>query len=159
MRGHRILPGVLAIAMLATACGDPSSGRTACQLVTKADLQHTISYMQAKEPTEGGGDGFSTCAFSDVRQSHSVYVHITIASKAGDSGFERDRKAAIKKPGSTVQPIKGLGDEAFSYLAPDGFGAGSVEARHGGEVIKIAIDADDPIRYARELAAIALRRQ
>ncbi|WP_290118049.1 hypothetical protein [Actinomadura sp. DC4] len=142
-----------------TACGSGSDvGASPCKLITKADVQKTISGMVAKEPSENGGKGYRGCSYGDAKPASSYYVDILVDWHAGRAGFNGERKAAMAKTGSVVRAIDGVGDEAFSYVAPGGFSTGAVEARRGSVTVRVSVTADDPVRYSKEFVEIALRR-
>lgn len=156
----RLAATVAALTLLLTACGpDLGSGRTACQLITKTDIQKVIPEMAPKDGL-GSGDGTRSQCLYDSRSDRpgSPTVMITLNREAGESGFERDQTTSQEKYGAQLKSLPGTGDAAFAYADSAGF-VGGAEALKGDTTVFISVNrGPNVLTTVRELMSTALRR-
>ncbi|MQA98095.1 MAG: hypothetical protein GEV11_27090 [Streptosporangiales bacterium] len=151
----RLAAASAALLVLITACGpDLGSGLTACQLITKTDVQKAIPEVTFTESRTIGDKAASQCLFvEEGSRSFGMNVSIRIDRTGGDDKFESDRKRAESAPGHSVTPQPGLGEEAYIERPADK-GSATVETRSGDAVLTVAVSGG----FEMDRQALALTR-
>jgi hypothetical protein len=116
--------GIVLLATAITGCGDTdepastntaataaASGRsTACDILTKQDAESAFGRSAERQPNEGGPAGLDICQYSyqGERLMDSGNVSVTV-QRVDISSL----KKGVLDQGYSIEPIPGLGDEAF----------------------------------------------
>lgn len=157
---RRLAAAAAALTLLLTACGpDLGSALTACQLITKTDIQKAIPEMKPKDGLGSGDETRSQCLYdSQSDRPGSPTVMITVNRQAGESGFEKDQATSRRKYGSGLKTLPGTGDAAFGYADPAGY-VGGAEALKGDATVFISVNrGPDVLATVQGLMSTALGR-
>jgi len=125
------LGAALLLAAAAAACGggddsagsdssaeqaQPAAGTTAandpCALVTAAEAEQVLAApAEAERPPEANNDYMATCRYVAPRGESVVVLTVSVSRQSGRVGFENAKR--MGEGGIQIQPVSGLGDEAF----------------------------------------------
>lgn len=140
------------VAAMLTGCADTGSGRTACELVTPADIGRVIPEVTATKAYDSGDELASRCRIYGA----DTYFTVSLLRDAGDEEFERLRGEA-GRDSVGVRRLEGLGDEAFGHLGREG---DVVTARRGSAIVTVSVPGGSKTDSGdvRRLAEIAVDR-
>jgi hypothetical protein len=146
---------VIALAVGALAgCGpDTGSGRTACELLTPADVNRVIPKAEATRARDDGDKVRSHC---EISGSRATFVSVIVDRNAGEDAYGKHRASQAARRDSRYEAISGVGDAAHGYESGS---ASHVMARQDDATVNVAVYHGVTGReHARQLVEIALRR-
>ena len=94
----------------ATASRSPSAAPKACDILTEADAKTALAHDVKRLPNDGGPAGLDICQYGYQGERLADMGQVSVTVHPVDLGTAI---SAAKEQGYELEPVNGLGDEAF----------------------------------------------
>lgn len=157
--GQAPTPGVEIVTEAAATQASNGSGSGApvdpCSLITAAEAQNALGEAANPPVSMDLGSGLSTCKYDTATGLKEVGIDVHVFSDSAGATAEFDKnKQGIIDVGGKVEPISGIGDQAFSTEH-------TVDVLKGTTFLVVVVNAkstEDDIAIAKSIAQQAVAR-